>query len=493
MLAAALVIVGIQVFFSSFLLSILGLRRVPGGLCLDAPSARLGPASRSWLVSRALACRRPSDPVTKDGGLPCRSRSTSSHPTPLRPRCRAVPALSTLQPKRTASANVDDERMLSDRPARLGEPGWRGRCFPGDRRMRAGGLIALLVITVRRCRAVAPARRCTRGRTRSAPGARRSTCRVGRRLCMSAGDPARHRRIELEYLGPAPRPRIDATAGRRRDRERAPGRLAAASSTSTSPRRPTRSRLPEGRCASPRESNAYPRRHARPAGRPSPWSAGADVATRVALWYSRLPARTDDAARVPPDRSPAALFRPGWVGPWTYWFLLGLVHPVLGYVAVDCWRARRRRARSIPCAPFAVGLIALANGLPSRRSRPRSRRPTSREHAAYVAVPGGDGAQAELSAGRGEYSTEEPLAIEADLAPVSSMSGSTAAAMAAASTRRAGAQPAAHASVDTARQRGGPRRRHHRPGYYLAPRLRTGCAGRGLLHRRSGRCGWCRR
>ena len=137
---------------------------------------------------------------------------------------------------------------------------------------------------------------------------------------------------------------------------------------------------------------------------------GSPVEARVALWYlppvgerrSLLSALPDIARR-------AALFRPGWVGSWTYWMLLCLVTPALGYAALRLLTGGAgRRATAI-----AIGAFAFVNGAAFATLSPAFQAPDETEHMAYVQMLGETGSRPTLVPGRGAYSSEENLALEA--------------------------------------------------------------------------------
>jgi 4-amino-4-deoxy-L-arabinose transferase-like glycosyltransferase len=119
---------------------------------------------------------------------------------------------------------------------------------------------------------------------------------------------------------------------------------------------------------------------------------GRRIDNRVALWF--LPREEERASLLSQAGAiarRAALFRPGFVGPWTYWLLLAVVMPALGYAAVrltataDAPGVRPRRLVA------GVGAIALGVAICWTLVTPAFQVPDESEHAAtaqYLAETG---------------------------------------------------------------------------------------------------------
>jgi Predicted membrane protein (DUF2142) len=110
----------------------------------------------------------------------------------------------------------------------------------------------------------------------------------------------------------------------------------------------------------------------------------------------------------------AALFRPGFVGEWTYWVLLFLVFPATAYtglrlMAVADARGRRR-------LPLVVGLtlVAFVNAGSWALITPPFQSPDEPEHFGYAQYLAETGNAVDVTPGpRPPYSTAEGLALEA--------------------------------------------------------------------------------
>jgi len=146
----------------------------------------------------------------------------------------------------------------------------------------------------------------------------------------------------------------------------------------------------------------------------APTLDGERVGTRVAVWF-RPPAgaRRTLLEQLPEIARRAALFRAGWVGPWTYWAILLVLAPALGYAALRlvALTAARERTRLPPA--LAVGLIALANGAVFATLTPSFQTPDEPDHAAYVQVLGETGHRPTPLPLRGAYSQDQAVALDA--------------------------------------------------------------------------------
>ncbi len=94
-------------------------------------------------------------------------------------------------------------------------------------------------------------------------------------------------------------------------------------------------------------------------GTSPPTLDGAAVAARLAVWYlPRAGQRSSYVQRVSQILQRAALFRPGFVGPWLYWLMLLLVLPALALFAVRCLAvAVAGQTRRLALALFAIAAL----------------------------------------------------------------------------------------------------------------------------------------
>ena len=241
----------------------------------------------------------------------------------------------------------------------------------------------------------------------------------GKTLCIpDLAIPAGTGRIELEYLGPAPRPRLDATLriGSTLQWASVPGSPTVGKFTFAFAGQDDSPASVGGRlCVTPRDGHGFFGGVPGLQGDGVPVTlAGQDVATRVAVWY-RPPAgeRTTLLALLPDLARRAALFRPGWVGPWTYWLLLCLITPAIGYAALRLLARAAAGERGRMPSALAVALLALANAVGFATLSPAFQAPDESEHAAYVQILGESAHKPTVLPGRNAYSSEETIAIEA--------------------------------------------------------------------------------
>ena len=95
---------------------------------------------------------------------------------------------------------------------------------------------------------------------------------------------------------------------------------------------------------------------------------GQPIDARAAIWYRPAPGSTRTLLEALPDIARrAALFRPGWVGAWTYWLLLFAATPLLIYAVLRLVALAAAGTRGRVPAALAIGLIATANAPRSRR------------------------------------------------------------------------------------------------------------------------------
>ena len=146
---------------------------------------------------------------------------------------------------------------------------------------------------------------------------------------------------------------------------------------------------------------------------PPPTLDGKPVnAERVAVWF-RPPAGAERslAAQLPAMFERATLFRPPWVGRWTYWLLLGLVLPMTFALALFLLiRAQALSWRRLAAGVFAVtALIALSWSLVT----PPFQNPDEQDHFAYVQQLAENGDAASQTAALPPWSTQLTLALQA--------------------------------------------------------------------------------
>jgi len=143
-------------------------------------------------------------------------------------------------------------------------------------------------------------------------------------------------------------------------------------------------------------------------GRPTP-------SGRVSLWFLGPPGVEKSIAdQLPQIFRRAALFRPGFVGAWTYWalFLVGL--PLLGYAAIRLVAtAGSSRRRRVPVAVL-VALFAFLNAGAWALVTPTFESPDESEHFVYAQYFAETGHAVDAApSNRPLYSTAESFAIDA--------------------------------------------------------------------------------
>jgi 4-amino-4-deoxy-L-arabinose transferase-like glycosyltransferase len=238
----------------------------------------------------------------------------------------------------------------------------------------------------------------------------------GGRLCATNVQvPAGTGRIELSFLGTEGRPPMDAILqlGGRRVRSSVPADFGAL--VFPIPRTADTPAVQSGRlCVIPRGDGAAFGGTIGLQGNDEPLRFnGAPLEARLAIWY-RPPEGEQRSllSQLPEIAQRAALFRAGWVGPWTYWVLVGLLTPLLGYLALRrLARASLGLPRRVPAA-VVVGLIAFANAATFATLSPSFQAPDESEHSAYAQILGETGHRPTLVPGRGAYSSEQNLALE---------------------------------------------------------------------------------
>jgi 4-amino-4-deoxy-L-arabinose transferase-like glycosyltransferase len=132
---------------------------------------------------------------------------------------------------------------------------------------------------------------------------------------------------------------------------------------------------------------------------------------RVAVWF-RPPAGSERSlvAQIPTMFERATLFRPPWVGRWTYWLLLGLVLPMaFGLALFLLIRAQTLSLRRLAAGVFAVTVaITLSWSLVT----PPFQAPDEQDHFAYVQQLAENGEPASSSAALPPWSTQLTLGLQ---------------------------------------------------------------------------------
>ena len=141
---------------------------------------------------------------------------------------------------------------------------------------------------------------------------------------------------------------------------------------------------------------------------------GDEVDARVAAWFLPPEGRERSMlAGLPEILSRASLFRPGFVGPWTYWVLLFVVLPCLMYAAVRLLATADDPAPRRISRGASIFMLAAIGGIAWALITPSFDAPDESEHFAYAQYVAETGRAIDSSQGaRPAYSTEELLALE---------------------------------------------------------------------------------
>lgn len=146
-----------------------------------------------------------------------------------------------------------------------------------------------------------------------------------------------------------------------------------------------------------------------------PTLRGKPLRNRVGVWFLGPPGATRSiASQMGEMFRRAALFRPGFVGTWTYWLLLFALFPALAYSALRLLAtAEARRSRRVPLA-LAVGIVAFGIAATWALITPAFQGPDESEHFAYgqYFAETGEAIQTVQTA-RPPYSDAEGFALEA--------------------------------------------------------------------------------
>jgi hypothetical protein len=140
-----------------------------------------------------------------------------------------------------------------------------------------------------------------------------------------------------------------------------------------------------------------------------------DVPNRVALWYlPKTPQERSILAQLGTVFERASIFRPRFVGPWTFWLVLFGVFPLLCYAGVRLIaRADEPRPRRVPL-PVWVALIGFGVAITWSFVTPAFQSPDESEHFGAVQWFGETGKAVDAAPGkRIQWSTAEAVAIDA--------------------------------------------------------------------------------
>lgn len=144
-----------------------------------------------------------------------------------------------------------------------------------------------------------------------------------------------------------------------------------------------------------------------------PTLGGEPVSARIAIWYlPRVGERQSYVQRIGSIFRRAALFRPGWVGAWTYPLLLFLLLPAAALLAVRCLAlAVAGGGRRLAAMVFA---IAAVNACCWALITPAFQGPDEVDHFAYVQslVERGQGPSPNPGSPLPRWSSAEALALE---------------------------------------------------------------------------------
>jgi hypothetical protein len=145
-----------------------------------------------------------------------------------------------------------------------------------------------------------------------------------------------------------------------------------------------------------------------------PTVGGKQVLSRIAVWF--LPPNHEKRSLLSHMGEMfrrAALFRPSFVGAWTYWLLLVGVLPLTGYFGLRLIAAADAGRRRVPLAVW-VGAIAFVMAASWAFVTPAFQSPDEPEHFAYVQYFGETGkAIDKVQTSRPPYSVAEGTALEA--------------------------------------------------------------------------------
>lgn len=298
------------------------------------------------------------------------------------------------------------------------------RAFPGDRRVWiAAGLVLGIVLLVLLGYLAVPRERFTGSNSTAARDAI-AVVNAGQKIC--AGDvviPAGTGQVRFAFdTRDSPTPAIEVLV-KGESGFKARSRLPASATTglrnadaAIPPTPPTPESTRATVCIVPRSGTIYLWGRAQLAGdQVAPSLDKQPIRGQVAFWF-RPPASQDSASllsQVPEVFKRASLFRPGGVGPWTYWVLFLLVFPLLAYGSVRLIaRAGEAPGRRVPLGAWVV-VISFGCAASWALITPPFQTPDEPEHyaaAEYFAQTGG--AVERVAESRNLYADDETIALE---------------------------------------------------------------------------------
>lgn len=138
---------------------------------------------------------------------------------------------------------------------------------------------------------------------------------------------------------------------------------------------------------------------------------GAAVANRVSVWFLTPEGeRRSLLASAGELFERAALFRPGWVGAWTYWLLFGLVLPAASVAAIALLARAAAGLGTRRAAVATVALLAFVNAAAWALVTPAFNGPDEGDHVAFAQHLAETGGQ--LRAGAPPYSSDLTIALD---------------------------------------------------------------------------------
>lgn len=148
---------------------------------------------------------------------------------------------------------------------------------------------------------------------------------------------------------------------------------------------------------------------------PAPTIAGKPITSRVAVWFLGPPdASRSIASEIGEMFRRAALFRPGFVGEWTYWVLFLVVFPLLAYCSIRLLATAGTPIRRRVPLPVLVGIIAFGVMASWALITPAFQSPDESEHFAYAQYFAETGQAVQtVETARPPYSLAEGFALEA--------------------------------------------------------------------------------
>lgn len=298
------------------------------------------------------------------------------------------------------------------------------RLFPGERSIWVAGGIVLSAIVLVLLAYLAVPREAFTGSNSTAARDAIAVVGAGQRICAYGVQlPARTGQVQFAFdSGDSPSPAflVSIKAPGYQTRARLPasnvtGFRKSDVSIPTTPGRPESRRSTI--CLTPASGTVYLWGRAQLAGdQKAPTLASRPIVGQVAFWF-KAPKGEDRRSllsQVPQTFQRAALFRPGVVGPWTYWSVFLLAFPLVAYGSLRLLAsAGLGRQRRIPLGAWVV-VLAFVCAATWAVVTPAFQTPDEPEHyaaAEYFAQTGG--AVERVAAGRNLYADDETVALEA--------------------------------------------------------------------------------